>query len=128
MSTERKRVMWLRVDEVRLLDHWCSALAASFSECPYLVGSAITREDYRDVDIRIPLPDEVVASLPMQLLDLNMMLSRWGQQATGLPIDCQVQPLSEFKSYTGPAYPRGIARPPAKHARRRASVGAGGTA
>jgi len=102
----RKRLTFLRVDEMRMLDHWCESLRYTFGEIPYLVGSCITRANFRDVDIRIPIDDEKLTALPMRLRDLNMLLSQWGQRVTGLPIDCQVQPLSVFRAETGAAHPR----------------------
>lgn len=105
----RKRMSYLSVDQMRSLDHWCHLLRMSFGEIPFLVGSAITRPDYRDVDIRIPLDDGTFDTFPMDVGDLNMLLSRWGKQMTGLPIDCQVQRLSEFRSHGDRAYPRFLA-------------------
>lgn len=103
----KQRAIYLDVPEVRILDHWCEALRLSFQREVYLVGSVLQGPDHRDVDVRIMLTDEEMASLPMHVLDLNMMLSRWGQQATGLPIDCQVQTLAEFTTEGGPRNPRG---------------------
>lgn len=106
-DAKRKRSIYLRVDEVRLLDHWCHLLRMSFGEMPYLVGSVLERTDHRDVDIRIILTDEKYDAIPMNVRDLNMLLSRWGQQMTGLPIDCQVQSAAESKGFDGPINPRG---------------------
>ena len=103
----RKRHSYLAVDEMRLLDWWCAALQRSFGKIPYLVGSALTRPDYRDVDIRICITDEQLRDLPLLRRDFNMMLSLWGQRATGLPIDCQVQNQAEWVEYDGPVSPRG---------------------
>jgi len=108
--TVNERATQLRVDEIRALDHFCHLLEASFGERPYLVGSAITRPDYRDVDVRVPLDDEAYEAIPLEVLDLNMLLSQWGQRVSGLPIDCQVQRLSEFQAATGPVNPRGLIR------------------
>lgn len=69
MEPQRKRHSYLAVDEMRLLDWWCA------------------RPDYRDVDIRICITDEQLRDLPLLRRDFNMMLSLWGQRATGLPID-----------------------------------------
>ena len=44
--------------------------------------------------------------LAIEQLDV-MMLSLWGQRATGLPIDCQVQNQAEWVEYDGPVSPRG---------------------
>lgn len=108
----KKRAIYLRVDQVRALDHWCWLLAESFGEVPYLVGSVLERDDYRDVDVRIGVSDEKWKGLVMRPLDLNMLLSQWGQRLTGLPIDCQVQRETEWHEYDGrPRNPRtGIPR------------------
>ncbi len=103
----KQRAIYLDVPDVRVLDHWCESLRLSFRREVYLVGSVLQGPDHRDVDVRIMLTDEEMAALPMHVLDLNMMLSRWGQQATGLPIDCQVQTLAEFTTEGGPRNPRG---------------------
>ena len=108
----RKRHSYLAVDEMRLLDWWCAALQRSFGKIPYLVGSALTRPDYRDVDIRICITDEQLRDLPLLRRDFNMMLSLWGQRATGLPIDCQVQNQAEWVEYDGPVSPRGTISSP----------------
>lgn len=94
------RAIYLTVPEVRRLDHWCELLRNAFQRTPYLVGSVLTRADHRDVDVRIILEDDVHAALPIHVLDLNMLLSNWGQLLTALPIDCQVQSQSEWDAET----------------------------
>lgn len=103
-----KRTIYLRVDQVRRLDHWCHVLALSFGRTAYLVGSVLERPDWRDVDVRLIAPDEVVQRLPMDRLDLNMLLSEWGQRQTDLPIDCQLQTSDEAAEYDGTRNPRGF--------------------
>ncbi len=91
------------VDQVRRLDLWCDQLRAMFGAPPYLVGSSLYRRDWRDVDIRILVSDKRAKQLRriMRLLDLNMLLSQWGRQQTGLPIDCQIQSRSEWDQHDG---------------------------
>lgn len=58
----------------------------------YQVGSSLEGE-YRDIDVRTMLEDEDFKVLK-KLVDidrLNMTVSIWGQKATGMPIDFQVQ-------------------------------------
>lgn len=63
----------------------------------YLVGSATSTKDYRDVDVRIVLHDAEAEKVraAVQPRRFHLMLSLWGQQVTGLPIDAQVQSLTE---------------------------------
>ena len=105
----RQRVNWLRVEEVRSLDHWCRNLRRMFPTAHgvYLVGSTLTRADYRDVDIRIVFPDGK-APKRIDLKDLHMLLSQWGERQTGLPIDCQTQTMSESSEFDGPIRARGL--------------------
>lgn len=87
------------VDEVRSIDHFVTSLFVMF---PHMwgvahCGSSLHRDDFRDVDLRIVLDDDHVDQLAavLDVKDLNMLLSKWGTGATGLPIDCQVQRKSE---------------------------------
>ena len=70
----------------------------------YLVGSALERQDWRDIDVRYIMPDEQFAQMfphcgaeghwesdPRWLL-LIVSISGWLCSATGLPIDFQIQP------------------------------------
>lgn len=73
----------------------------------YLVGSALERPDFRDVDVRAILDDAAFAALfpqsplhsaawelnPRWLL-LNTALAAWLRERTGLPIDFQIQPMT----------------------------------
>ena len=106
-----ERAIYLRVDQVRRLDHWCANLKSAFMGAGvYLVGSVQEHADWRDVDVRVVLPDDVLVSLPIRARDLNYMLSRWGREQTDLPIDCQVQSVAEHEQHEQhagkPANPR----------------------
>lgn len=91
----------------------CNALVQAFCRdgaggC-YLVGSVLERPDWRDVDIRLILPDdEFIALFPMRRallanasweLDARWLLMTTAiaellAKRTGLPIDFQFQPAS----------------------------------
>jgi hypothetical protein len=99
--------------ELLRLDVACHAVVESFSEqgdepwgC-YLVGSAMTRPDYRDVDVRLILPDETFKRLtlddPRVHRLLNVALSNLVDAAAGLrrPVDFQVQSMTEANSIAG---------------------------
>lgn len=106
-----KRASYLHVSEQRLLHDWGAALAAAFNgKQPYHVGSSLDSKDWRDVDVRIMLDDaryEQLASV-VDVQRLGLALSLWGQRATGLPIDCQVQRTSEANAkYKGARHPIG---------------------
>lgn len=69
----------------------------------YLVGSALDRPDWRDVDVRMILDDEDFAKLfptasdrswefDPRWLVMTVSISAWLSKETGLPIDFQFQP------------------------------------
>ena len=75
----------------------------SFGHC-YLVGSALERPDWRDIDIRLIMPDDEFFSLfpdahnrcmwehdPRWIL-LTTGISMYLSKASGLPVDFQFQP------------------------------------
>lgn len=97
----KKRATRLSVDQVRAVDHFVGSLSVMFPTMlgVAMVGSSLERDDWRDVDLRVVVADEVLAEFGglLDLLDLHMLLSRWGQQVTGLPIDCQLQSQSEHQ-------------------------------
>jgi hypothetical protein len=106
-----RRITQLGPAEVRLLDDWGKALRDAFPDAlgVYLVGSSMVRPDYRDIDVRIMLHDETFAHLQagMAVRRLNLMLTLWGRQVTGLNIDCQVQQRTfANEHYPPPNHPR----------------------
>lgn len=102
-----------------LLDQACVTIGRAFDGAPYLVGSSLTRADYRDVDVRVILDDEVYARMfpgpghqgtqPLWSL-LSSAISLQLQQMTGLPIDFQIQQMTAAnKAYGGEVrHPLGI--------------------
>lgn len=97
MSSER--ASYLHVSEQDLLTDWGRRLYATFhfAHMPYHVGSSLLHSDWRDVDVRVMVPTEVYDQIEsvLDVRRLNLMMSLWGQKATGLPIDCQVQTIDE---------------------------------
>lgn len=93
------RATMLGVDAVRRLDHFATFLDIMFRTNVGVVhcGSSLDRRDYRDVDVRVVLKDDDYQTLARltNVLDLNMLLSGWGQRVTDLPIDCQAQSVTE---------------------------------
>lgn len=105
------------------LDEFANHVWATFGERPYMVGSATRKITYRDVDVRIILPDKAWSHwfpnmAPMSTeacwhgdpkwRALVLAFSELGRQMTGLPIDFQVQPATYAgRMYPGPRYPLG---------------------
>lgn len=92
-----------------LLRRWGCAVRDAFEDMPYLVGSVARAEDWRDVDVRVIVPDDhyVVVDSGRRTA-LNVAMSVWGQRATGLPIDFQFQGAIEADEAAGPRIPIGM--------------------
>lgn len=91
------------------------SLRHTFGVTPYLVGSCLRKKTFRDVDVRIMLEDEHYDRIieRIELRDLNLMLSLWGQKVTGLPIDCQIQHTTSANAdFNGRRHPLGRERVP----------------
>ena len=80
----------------------------------YVVGSALERQDWRDVDVRYILSDEEFEKLfpnaigkcwehDARWLLLTVSISSWLSKQTGLPIDFQIQPQTHANErHSGP--------------------------
>lgn len=101
------------------LNHAALIVARAFDSTPYLVGSALERREFRDVDVRVMLDDDEFdrlfpgASTPAHSHPLWSLLcasiSDWLSAATGLPVDFQVQRRDEANAqYPGPRSALGI--------------------
>lgn len=79
-----------------LLDEACRPIAEAFDAAPFLVGTATSRQEYRDVDVRLILDDETYKSLigvvdtPLREF-LGIAIGQYLESRTGLPIDFQIQ-------------------------------------
>jgi hypothetical protein len=79
-----------------------------FGHVPYQVGSSLERKDWRDVDVRLILPDDefeamfgrVKNTCNPKLAAITLAFSALGKEMTGLPVDFQIQP----QSYANSAY------------------------
>ncbi|MGW2501865.1 hypothetical protein ACWCXL_12235 [Streptomyces sp. NPDC001588] len=86
-------------------------IAEAFGQTPYLVGSAAVGKEWRDVDVRLMLPDEQFDQLfpehgkPDRTDGLWSLLcasiAELGRQRTGLPIDFQIQRRSDANAQYG---------------------------
>jgi hypothetical protein len=84
----------------------------AFGEYPYHVGSSLRAKDgWRDVDVRLMLADEVYGSMGLgdparphdnaRWVAFCVAFSALGKQMTGLPIDFQIQTITEANEKFG---------------------------
>jgi hypothetical protein len=100
-----------------LLDAFGEWLHQAFDATAYLVGSAFRGKSWRDVDVRLLMPDDTFHAMFPGYRDHNQGDSRWAlvcaaisalgaQQTGGLPIDFQIQCVTEANErYPGPRNP-----------------------
>jgi hypothetical protein len=101
---------YLSPPDFHRLNWACQPIRAAFGRPPYLVGSVLTRPDYRDIDLRLILDDDVYESMfsatdglitkrqpKATLLLLNIALSDLIQRSANppAPIDFQFQSMTE---------------------------------
>lgn len=95
-----------------LLHEFGSQVWAAFGDGPYLVGSALMGKQWRDVDVRLILPDEEYERLGLgdpthshyneKWVSFTLAYSALGKAMTGLPIDFQIQQQTDAnKEYGG---------------------------
>lgn len=118
----RKKVSYVGVPAIFNLELECKHLNAAFGGfgC-YLVGSAIERADWRDVDVVFIMEDEEFAKLfpgvashstyefdPRWLI-LTVSISERLSRITGLPIDFKFQPQTHANArHKGPRHALGL--------------------
>lgn len=103
LPDDRKKGNYVGAPAIFALETACQQLRESFGEYGiYIVGSVLKRPDWRDVDLRYILRDDLFAELfpdagrhweqnPRWLL-LTEAISDLLKKRTGLPIDFQFQP------------------------------------
>lgn len=101
------RASYLGPQDMRRLDLACVPIVRAFRETPYLVGSVNTRRDYRDVDVRLILPDDHPVHAQGELTALDYALSEYLRLTTGLPVDFQIQRQTDANAFTGTRNPLG---------------------
>lgn len=108
---QKQKASHVGVPAIFKLELACKHITAAFDEdgcfgC-YLVGSALERADWRDVDIVFIMSDEAFRREfpkavigqgafefdPKWLLN-SITLSTWMREQTGLPVDFKIQPQS----------------------------------
>lgn len=75
-----------------------------FGHVPYQVGSSLDTKAWRDVDVRLILPDDEFterfgdifrsSETDPKLAAITLAFAALGKEMTGLPIDFQIQPES----------------------------------
>lgn len=99
------RATSLSPQDLFLLDQWGRQLREAFPVeigGPFLVGSVLAGGAYRDVDVRHLATDPFLVEGPAHRLPtVNMVITMWGRQVTGLLIDFQFQAPEEFHQYDG---------------------------
>lgn len=83
----------------------------AFGEVPYLVGSAAVGKEWRDVDVRLILPDEEFDAMFPDHTKPSRCDGKWsllcaaiselGRIRTGLPIDFQIQRTTDANDLYG---------------------------
>lgn len=117
------RMSYLTTAEFAILNDACLVIKDAFGATPYLVGSATRSADYRDVDIRLILTDEDFdhwfsgRELLWSLVCLS--IGRHLSDLTRLPIDFQIQRMTEANERYGEGFRHPIGR------RRRPYAGGG---
>lgn len=115
MKPHERVSSYLSPPDFHRLEWACRPIVEAFGTPPYLVGSVLTRPDYRDIDVRLILDDEVVErmfgvegehfdGLPGKVrLLLNIALSDLIAKAANLPapVDFQIQSMTEANSEYG---------------------------
>lgn len=105
--------MYVGMPAALMLQEFGSQVWHAFGTPPYLVGSALHTKQWRDVDVRLILPDDEYAALGLgkpnlphhngKWVALCMAFSALGRQMTGLPIDFQIQQQTRANAeYDGP--------------------------
>lgn len=78
-------------------------IADYFGHTPYQVGSSLHTKHWRDVDVRLILPDDEFeamfgkvksAEVNAKLAAITLAFAALGKEMTGLPIDFQIQQQS----------------------------------
>ena len=117
---EMQKANYIGAPRVFTLELACKQINEAFGGfgC-FLVGSSIQRADWRDVDIRLILPDdqfrnlfpdsEINYELDCRWLILSSSLSMFLSKVSGLPVDFQIQPQTKANlQHTGQRHAIGL--------------------
>ena len=119
-AERRAKANYVGAPAIFALEQACQQLNQAFDGygC-YLVGSAIERQDWRDVDVRLIMGDEEFAALfpnagrhwehDPRWLVLTVSIAGWLSKLTGLPVDFQFQPQTHANApHEGPRHALGL--------------------
>ena len=83
----------------------------AFGHTAYQVGSSVHGKQWRDVDVRLILDDDEFYALFPGYRHMHQIDAKWsfpcaaisalGKQQTGLPVDFQIQPMTEANKVYG---------------------------
>lgn len=118
---KRQKGVYVGAPACFALELACKQINDAFDGRCYLVGSALQRPDWRDIDIRFMMADDDFAALfpdchnlegtwefDTRWLLMTTTISAWLSKETGLPVDFQFQPLGwANKRHDGPRNPIG---------------------
>lgn len=102
------------------LDEFARHLRAMFNTEVYLVGSALVKKDWHDLDVRVILPDQAFYAMGFgapenrfhnkKWISLCLAYSALGKQIVGHTIDFQIVPQSYSNLYhcQDPSLPIGL--------------------
>ncbi len=117
MSDEKHYAHYLTPTQFFNLDHACALINVAFGFGPlggfgcYLVGSALKRRDFRDVDVRYIMSDQGFDAL-FRVEDgwndklwslMCVTTSAWLSERSGVPVDFQIQRQTQANESHGRA-------------------------
>ena len=119
MSEPRKKAVYVGAPACFALEAECQLLNRAFPGSCYLVGSALERPDWRDVDVRMIMDDDAFAALfphakshwefDARWVIMTVAISERLSKLTGLPIDFQFQPRTHANDrHKGPRNALGL--------------------
>ena len=118
---EKRKGVYIGAPACFELERCCQDLKRAFPKGHiYLVGSALKKQDWRDIDIRMMLDDGDFQEMFPAVVEnrwefdprwiiLTVSISQWMSKLTGLPIDFQFQKISHAnKHHDGPRSAMGL--------------------
>lgn len=103
--TAGRAASYLTTASFARLNEACKVVHEAFGDPPYLVGSALEKAEFRDVDLRTILDDEewdaLFAGRQRVWALFCLGVSQYLSDVTDLPIDFQVQRMTEANEKFG---------------------------